>query len=56
MTLGMLVLAIRAIRRGDVKGHRNWMIGLYTGALVITGGFTLLPGRTMHLVLFGGAG
>lgn len=56
MTLGMLVLAVRAIRRGDVQGHRTWMIGLYTGALVITGAFTLLPGRTMHLVLFGGAG
>lgn len=53
MTLVMLVLAVRAIRNGNVKAHRNWMIGLYTGALIITGGFTLLPGRTMHLVLFG---
>ncbi|MEL6584094.1 MAG: DUF2306 domain-containing protein [Pseudomonadota bacterium] len=54
MTLVMLALALLAIRRGDVRGHRNWMIGIYTGALVITGAFTLLPGRTMHLVVFGG--
>src|SRR5690606_29477952 len=28
-TLCGLVMGIRAIRRGDVKGHRNTMIGLY---------------------------
>jgi uncharacterized membrane protein len=29
------------------------MIALYVAALVVTGAFTLLPGRTMHTVLFG---
>jgi uncharacterized membrane protein len=29
------------------------MIGLFTGALVIAGVFTLLPGRIMHAVVFG---
>jgi uncharacterized membrane protein len=26
---------------------------LFTGALVVAGGFTLLPGRIMHAVVFG---
>ena len=29
------------------------MIGLFTGALVIAGVFTFLPGRIMHEVVFG---
>lgn len=49
-----LVLAVRAARRGDVASHRGWMLGMVWGGLVIAGGFTLLPGRIMHAVLFGG--
>ncbi len=30
------------------------MIGLFAGALVIAGIFTLVPGRIMHGVIFGG--
>jgi uncharacterized membrane protein len=30
------------------------MIGLFCGALLIAGLFTLMPGRIMHKVLFGG--
>jgi uncharacterized membrane protein len=30
------------------------MIGIYSGALILTGAFTFLPGRTLHLVAFGG--
>jgi uncharacterized membrane protein len=30
------------------------MIGLFAGALLIAGIFTLLPGRIMHAVVFGG--
>lgn len=40
-------------RRGDIAGHRRSMQRLYILALLITGGFTLLPGRLMHGVLFG---
>jgi uncharacterized membrane protein len=29
------------------------MIGIFTGALVIAGLFTFLPGRIMHAVAFG---
>jgi len=29
------------------------MLGLFAGALVVAGTFTLLPGRIMHSVVFG---
>ena len=29
------------------------MIAIFTGALVVAGLFTLLPGRIMHAVVFG---
>lgn len=54
LVLTGLVIALRAARRGDVATHRGWMLGMVWGGLVIAGGFTLLPGRIMHAVLFGG--
>ena len=54
VTLGALVYAVRAARRGDIRGHRSAMISLYVMALLLTGLFTLLPGRIMHAVAFGG--
>ena len=48
-----LFVAIRRIRAGDVAGHRAAMVTLYFQALLLTGAFTLLPGRRMHDVLFG---
>lgn len=52
-TLYMLVVAVRAARRGDIIAHRNAMISLFAFALVGAGAFTLLPGRLMHATLFG---
>jgi uncharacterized membrane protein len=52
-TLVMLPLAVIRARRHDVRGHQRTMIGLFVGALVIAGAFTLLPGRIMHAVVFG---
>ncbi|AWN45027.1 hypothetical protein DK419_00680 [Methylobacterium terrae] len=52
-TLGGLVLAVAFARQGRIVAHRRAMIGLYLGALVITGLFTLLPGRIMGHVVFG---
>ena len=51
--LVMLPLAVWRAHRHDVRGHRIAMASLFTGALVIAGLFTLLPGRIMHAVLFG---
>jgi len=52
-TLIMLPLAVLRARRHQVERHRRAMIGLFTGALVIAGVFTFLPGRIMHEVVFG---
>jgi uncharacterized membrane protein len=37
----------------DVRRHRANMQGLYIGALLLAGAFTFLPGRRMHMVVFG---
>lgn len=52
--LATLVYSVREIRRGNVVAHRNSMIQLYVLALLLTGAFTLVPGRTMHNVIFAG--
>ena len=53
-TLVTLPLAVLAAHRHRVPQHRNAMIAIFFGALVITGLFTLVPGRIMHAVVFGG--
>ena len=52
-TLATLPVAVWRAHRHDVARHRNAMISLYLGALVIAGLFTFWPGRIMHAVLFG---
>ena len=52
-TLVMLPLAVMHARRHDVGNHRKSMIGIFSGALVIAGLFTFMPGRIMHAVVFG---
>jgi uncharacterized membrane protein len=52
-TLTMLPLAVWRAHTHQVAAHRRMMIGLFSGALVIAGLFTLLPGRIMHAVVFG---
>ena len=39
-------------RRGNVKAHRNAMIGLYVGGILIAGSFAFMPGRLLHSWLF----
>ena len=51
-TLVMLPLAVWSAHRHDVVRHRNAMILMFLGALVLAGLFTLLPGRIMHAVVF----
>ena len=46
-------LAVWRAHRHQVAGHRRIMISVFSGALVIAGLFTLLPGRIMHAVVFG---
>jgi uncharacterized membrane protein len=49
----MLPLAVWRAHTHRVADHRLIMTLLFTGALVVAGLFTLLPGRIMHAVLFG---
>jgi uncharacterized membrane protein len=51
--LVMLPIAVWKAHRHQVSGHRRAMTGMFLGALVIAGVFTLLPGRIMHAVIFG---
>jgi uncharacterized membrane protein len=53
VTLLMLPLAVGHAWRGRIASHRQSMIWLFITALVVTGGFTLLPGRIMGWVVFG---
>jgi len=46
-------LAVWKAHRHQVADHRRIMISIFSGALVIVGLFTLLPGRIMHAVVFG---
>ncbi|GAB3670954.1 DUF2306 domain-containing protein [Salinisphaera aquimarina] len=52
-TLAMLVLAVRAARRHDVRVHRRTMISLFVFALIGAGAFAFMPGRLLHQVAFG---
>jgi|GEM_PF-613349 len=54
VTLASLAIGVMFACRGDIIAHRITMQSTFYGALVIAGLFTLLPGRIMHDVLFGG--
>ena len=52
-TLVTVPLGVWQAHRHRVADHRRIMILIFSGALVIAGLFTLLPGRIMHAVVFG---
>ena len=53
-TLYSVYEAITSARAGNIAQHKSTMIRLYGLALILTGAFTLLPGRIMHTVFFVG--
>jgi len=53
-TLAVVPLAVWRARQHEVRSHRQAMIWIYALALVLTGLFTLAPGRIMNKVVFGG--
>jgi len=52
-TLVMVPFGVWKAHRHQVAAHRLTMILIFSGALVIAGLFTLVPGRIMHAVVFG---
>lgn len=52
LTLTAAPRAYLAARRHQIRRHRNAMIALYVGALLIAGGFAFAPGRMLHQWLF----
>lgn len=52
-TIFSVGLAIYFVRVGNIKRHNQVMVSLYVFALIVTGFFTLLPGRVMNQVIFG---
>lgn len=52
-TLGGLFIAFRQLFNGNVQGHRKSMIGLYLGACIGAGAFTLLPSRYLGQLVWG---
>jgi uncharacterized membrane protein len=59
-TIGNLIYSIYSIRlfkktrlEKHKKAHMYSMIGVYCGALLIAGAFTLMPGRMFHAIIFG---
>ncbi|MGF1770636.1 DUF2306 domain-containing protein [Enterovibrio makurazakiensis] len=52
ITLYTVPEAFFAIRKGDIKKHRNAMVILYVMALLVAGAFAFMPGRLLHTWFF----
>ena len=46
-------MGIYFARVGKIKAHKVTMVSMYFLALILTGAFTLLPGRVMNTIIFG---
>lgn len=53
VVFGFLIAAFWFLARGNVRGHKRTMLGLYVGACLITGGLTLLPQRYLGQLVWG---
>ena len=53
MTLFAIPKAILTARRGNIAEHKAHLLALFVGALLIAGGASFLPHRTMWLWAFG---
>ena len=53
VVFGFLIAAFWMLARGNVRGHRRFMQGLYFGACVVAGAFTLLPDRYLGQLVLG---
>ena len=53
LTYGTLFLAFWSLAEGRIRAHRKCMQGLYVGACVVAGVFTLAPGRYLGQLVWG---
>ncbi len=53
LTYAMLFLAFWSLVKGRISAHRKFMQGLYVGACVVAGVFTLAPGRYLGQLVWG---
>ena len=53
LTLVSIPQVITSARRGDFAAHRARLLGMFTGAMLVAGGLSFLPGRTMWVWAFG---
>ncbi|WP_416377784.1 DUF2306 domain-containing protein [Algoriphagus sp. D3-2-R+10] len=44
--------ALLPIKKREIKSHQRKMILLYVGAIILSGGFTLMPGSYLHSLFF----
>lgn len=54
LTLFGVVGALRGAWSHNIPQHRGSMLGVYIGGILIAGSLAMLPGRLMHVVVFGG--
>jgi uncharacterized membrane protein len=47
-----LAIAVFLARKKKIRAHQGWMLGIYFGALVLSGLFTLMPGRLIGRMLW----
>ena len=52
-TIFILGVGVYYASVGNIKRHKQVMIATYFFALILTGFFTLMPGRIMHQILIG---
>lgn len=52
LTLVSIPIAVWRARRGDIRGHRSAMRGVYAG-LIVAGAFAASPGRFLGGLMFG---
>lgn len=53
VTLLGIPLAIQAAREGRIAAHRTHLVRMFSGALIVSGLLSFLPGRIMWLWMFG---
>jgi uncharacterized membrane protein len=53
LTLFSLYKAFRFLAAGHITGHRQTMQWLYFSACIVTGAFTLVPGRYLGNLVWG---